>query len=67
VRGVPFSLLLPIVNCLILAIFYVFWLTGLVWLMSVGDIYKSKYGPFATVKWSKNNRYMLVYFLFGGL
>jgi len=38
-----------------------------VYVYSVGDVTGSDNGPFASVTWKKNVRYMLIYHIFSGL
>lgn len=56
----------PIISLLNM-IFIAWWIITFVYVYSVGDIQGSSNGPFASVKWSKNVRYMLAYNIFGGL
>ncbi|KAL4485826.1 hypothetical protein ABPG72_012366 [Tetrahymena utriculariae] len=67
VAEVKSSFLVPPVVTIFCMLFTAWWVVAFVFVYSVGDIQESDYGPFASVKWQKNTRYMLIYHIFGGL
>ncbi|EAR87511.1 plasma-membrane choline transporter (macronuclear) [Tetrahymena thermophila SB210] len=67
VGEVKTSFLVPPVVTIFCMLFTAWWIVAFVFVYSVGDIQGSEYGPFASVKWQKNTRYMLIYHIFGGL
>lgn len=67
VRDVISIVLVPFVIWAVCCGFYAIWIVGFIYLYSIGDYTQSTFGPFASVEWSKSNRYCLIYWIFGGL
>lgn len=67
VRDVPLCMLVPPIATIINAIYWCVWLFGLVYIYSVGTFVKKGNSPLASVEWEQNTKYMLWYYLFGGL
>ncbi len=67
VAEVKTSFLVPPFISIISLLLWAYWIIAFVFVYSVGDITGSPKGPFASVKWEKNTRYMLAYHIFAGL
>jgi len=57
----------PPVFGLFIAVFFVWWIISVVYIVATGDITGDKTTPFATVSFNTTTRRMFWYFLFGGL
>ena len=58
---------LPLVIFVFLGGWLAYWITAALYLYSIGDITKGGLTPFASVKWTDQTRYLIIYFIFGGL
>lgn len=67
VMEVPTVMFVPPVFTIIVMGFWALWITSFFYIYSIGDIKGRADSPFATVTWSENIRYYLIYHLFYGL
>lgn len=47
--------------------FVAFWVVGMVYLVSIGTLSTTYNGPWASIEWSDTTKYMMLYWIFGGL
>lgn len=56
---------LPIIFFFISVAWMAIWTVSAVYVYSVGDISRSKYGPYADIEWNDTTRYVWIYHIFG--
>lgn len=67
VRDCPLVLLVPLFVMVFVVGWIAYWISAALYLYSIGDVSKSTTTPFASIKWDDKTRYLVIYFIFGGL
>ena len=48
----PLIILVPIIMAIIIMLYWAYWITGFIYIYSIGTIQTSPYGPFASITWT---------------